>query len=149
VPDRSGIRILVIGIGNSLREDDGAGCLVAETLAQRADNRFRCLTVQQLTADLVTDLESAERVIFIDASVNHPPGKIEVSNLSPDGGISACNSHDLTPRDLLTICRTLNGSAPQAVLYEIGGHSFDYGESLSEPVAAAVAKLTGDLLAAR
>ncbi len=59
---------LVIGLGNSLRGDDGVGCW----LAQRAERWLpaeRVRAVRQLTPELADDLAAAGRVLFIDAWV--------------------------------------------------------------------------------
>ncbi|MFN7898679.1 MAG: hypothetical protein ACK5N0_03300 [Synechococcaceae cyanobacterium] len=62
---------LVIGIGNSLRGDDGVGWW----LAQRAERWLppdRVRAVRQLTPELAAELAAATRVLFLDAWL--PPG---------------------------------------------------------------------------
>jgi hydrogenase maturation protease len=57
---------LVIGIGNSLRSDDGVGW----RLARRAEHwrpEAQVRSVQQLTPELAVELAAASRVLFIDA----------------------------------------------------------------------------------
>lgn len=139
--------VLVIGIGNSLRGDDGAGNRVAERLSEQAGNRIRCLSVSQLTMEFVDDIVCAKRVIFIDASVNCSPGEIAFTEITPESRIASLDSHRLTPYDLVSLCFVLNRTAPRSFFYEIGGQQFGYGESLSKPVEEAVSKLISDILA--
>lgn len=139
--------VLVIGIGNSLREDDGAGNHVAERLSEQAGDRIQCLSVPQLTMEFVDEIVRAERVIFVDASVNCPPGKVTFSEIAPVSQIASLNSHRLTPYDLVSLCLAINRTAPRSCFYEIGGQQFGYGESLSIPVEKAVSKLVSDILA--
>jgi Ni,Fe-hydrogenase maturation factor len=74
--------ILVIGYGNTLRRDDGAGVRAAEMMA--VDPRFAAvevLMVYQLTPELSLDIATASLVVFIDADVRGLPGSIEVREL--------------------------------------------------------------------
>ncbi|CAK6698908.1 hypothetical protein [Synechococcus sp. CBW1107] len=66
--------VLVIGIGNPLRQDDGVGRWLVEDLEQ--DSRAQEFLVQlelrpchQLLPELAADLARSERVLFVDAWV--------------------------------------------------------------------------------
>lgn len=64
--------LLVIGYGNALRGDDGAGpCAALRVGARREGGRWggalRTLAVHQLLPELVDDIAGAGRVVFIDA----------------------------------------------------------------------------------
>src|ERR1043166_1662215 len=62
------LEVLVIGYGNTLRRDDGAGPAVASRLARRFQfTRCRCTTAHQLAPELAHDLLQTRRVLFIDA----------------------------------------------------------------------------------
>ena len=57
--------------------------------------------------------------------------------------------HCLEPRELLAWCLETYGSAPEAVLITVGGHSFEIGETLSREVSQAlpdIVRRTLDLL---
>ena len=65
--------LLVIGYGNALRGDDGAGPCAARLFGERCaarpggDGAPRALAVIQLLPELVDELAQAARVVFIDA----------------------------------------------------------------------------------
>jgi len=56
----------IIGYGNTLREDDGVGYCMAETIAQWNLTGIASKAVHQLTPDLAAHLAEVDRVIFID-----------------------------------------------------------------------------------
>ena len=57
---------LVIGIGNTLRGDDGVGWWLAQR-AERWRPAVQVRVVQQLTPELAAELAPVNRVLFIDA----------------------------------------------------------------------------------
>jgi hydrogenase maturation protease len=61
---------LVIGHGNELRGDDGAGPSVARAVASWHLPGVRTLAVHQLTPELAEDLAQTKRVVFVDAAVH-------------------------------------------------------------------------------
>ena len=68
-----GSRRLVIGIGNTLRQDDGVGWRVAEALAARVEAGalvgLEALAVQQLTPELVEPIAAAGALVLVDAVI--------------------------------------------------------------------------------
>ena len=60
--------LLVIGVGNTLRGDDGAGIRVVEQI-RRSPDAPECLTVHQLTPELADTIRLHARVCFVDASI--------------------------------------------------------------------------------
>lgn len=125
--------ILIIGIGNTLRRDDGAGWLFAEALA--AHLRQAGLTVHltlrhQLTPELAlnaVELQPAA-IIFVDASIAVTEPTLTMLNLAE----SACTaSHGLTPIALLTLMRRLYAIAAPGWLLQTPAEDFGHGEGLS------------------
>jgi len=135
-------RLLIIGYGNRLRGDDGAGCRVAELLqvklAGAAD--VGILAVHQLTPELMEPISRARRVIFIDAAAEGRPGEIRRRELATSAATAAF-THLATPAALLAGAAALYGSRASGVLYTIAGESFEYGEQLTNAVERAVAEL--------
>ena len=65
----NGGRTLVIGVGNTLRGDDGVGVHVARELARRPlPEGVEALDGGTQGLDLIFRLEEADRVILIDAA---------------------------------------------------------------------------------
>ncbi|MAU01623.1 MAG: hydrogenase maturation protease [Anaerolineaceae bacterium] len=128
----------VVGIGNPLRGDDGAGWAVVEALAELTVGPMQTVCVHQLLPELLDTIHTAERVIFVDASVDGEPGSVMVTSIqpTPDGPAS---SHQLHPAVLLAMGGELYGRMPPATLITITGQDFGYQEQLSPPVQQAVA----------
>ncbi len=133
------IAALVIGYGNPTRGDDRIGWVVAERLAEEMpDARVQVLARQQLTLDLAADLSRVERVVFIDAAVVGTPGEIQVERIDPAAAPIEAFSHQLAPAALLECARTLYGECPEGYVISVVGESFEFGDALSAPVAAAL-----------
>jgi hydrogenase maturation protease len=137
--------ILIIGYGNSLRGDDGAGLLLAERLEQAWQAHqiaVERLAVQQLMPELAWDIarEAVEAVLFVDTRVVAPgetePGLqislVEAPVLSPSLG------HHLDPAVLLTYARLLYGKTLPAWLVTVPGVDFEHGETLSQTAQQAL-----------
>jgi hydrogenase maturation protease len=60
-------QVVVIGYGNTLRSDDGAGQQVATLVEDWQLPQVRSLAVHQLTPELAAELATAQMVIFVDA----------------------------------------------------------------------------------
>lgn len=127
----------VVGIGNPLRGDDGAGWAVVEALAELATDPVQAVCVHQLLPELLDSIHAADEVIFVDASVDGKPGSVMVTSIQPatDGPAS---SHQLHPAVLLAMGVELYGRMPSATLVTITGQDFSYQEQLSPPVQQAV-----------
>ncbi len=123
--------ILIIGYGNPLRGDDGVGWhVIRELEAMPWNKRIHFLTFHQLTPELAELLSTPKYVIFVDCSIGDSPGKIKRTNLSPVESIQPFHHH-ITPETLLTISFSIYGQVASAVLYTVGGKSFEFSESLS------------------
>jgi len=135
-------RTLIIGYGNPLRGDDAVGFLAAERLLERHHEAdLEIIACHQLTPELVDPISRAERVIFIDASVEGEPGAISVTPVEPEVAVGLGFTHFTTPAGLLAGAQSLYGKAPKATLICIAGQNFEIGDRLSAPVAAALEKL--------
>ena len=139
------LNTLVIGYGNVLRGDDGAGFLAAELLRDKLrDPEIEILSQHQLLPELMEPISRAARVIFIDAAVSGRAGKVHRIPLRP---APACArfTHHATPESLLAGAQALYGHTPEATLYTIPGRSFDTGQELSPSVRRAVNELVATL----
>ena len=143
---------LIIGYGNVLRGDDGAGYVAADLLRDRIDDAgIEILSEQQLLPELMEPISRAAQVIFIDASVTGRTGKYNRIPLRP---APACSrfTHHATPESLLAGAQSLYGHTPEATLYTIPGRFFETGQDLTPSVMRAVNELVSTLekeLAAR
>jgi hydrogenase maturation protease len=152
-PARDPVRVQtgIIGIGNTLMGDDGAGIVALEKLQARFENR-RDFLFHPLINDLfeMADLiDKACRFIFIDVFPGSPPGRrARISNASPSFMPS------LHQTDIGAVMRMLE---PLRLVdpfpsWEVWGIAveppFLLGQGLSGPVTHAVDELVEELYAA-
>ncbi|MCS6870317.1 MAG: hydrogenase maturation protease [Anaerolineae bacterium] len=129
---------LVIGIGNTLRGDDGIGVAVAQHIAaQHSTPDLQVVTCQQLTPELIALISQAKQVIFVDASVTQPSGSVQAQPLDLDGA-RLLSVHHTAPSALLMAAKVLYNAQPPSTLVTIGGQDFGFTEQFSEPVAQAL-----------
>ena len=62
--------LLVIGYGNDLRSDDGAGRAVAEMVSDLDLPGVEVRTMSQLTPELSLAITGRAKVVFVDADVD-------------------------------------------------------------------------------
>ena len=126
------MNFLVIGYGNSLRSDDGAGQKIAEQIAEWQLPKVRSLARHQLTPELAADIAQADLVIFIDAVVTNPENPVSVQ-IQALQAIDELNSlgHSGDPRSLLAITQKVYGKVIPAYWILIPAVNFDFGEEFS------------------
>jgi hydrogenase maturation protease len=117
---------LVVGVGNTLRSDDGLGIRVAEALS--AHGSAETVTVQQLTLDLTERLSRADRVLFVDADA--AGCAVKLAPLHPSPGVAQFG-HALSAEQLLRWTVVEHDVCPEAWMLSVPGQSFDLGEELS------------------
>jgi len=125
------VKTLVIGIGNPLAGDDGAGQAVAECLGDMPGVTVRIR--HQLTPELAEDVAAADRVVFIDAARG---GGLIVSRVSPDGRPHPPGplTHVITAETVVALAHGLYGNVPPAYLVRVPGVNFQTGSELSASV---------------
>jgi len=130
---------LIIGYGNLLRQDDGAGHRVAEELARSLDpQRARVLPLHQLTPELVLELSASDvaRVLFVDAR-RCQGVPLVMRKLDPAAAMGCCG-HQMAPELLLHMTQTLYQRAPQGWLLTLAAHQIEIGETFSPTTQAAI-----------
>jgi hydrogenase maturation protease len=127
--------VVLIGYGNSLRRDDGAGpalARLAEAWGGRGD--LKVITPHQLVPELAEDLAEAGvvAVLFLDASAHDSRGSERVA-IRPVGGEarSPAFGHHFSPAVLLRYAELLRGGPLPAWQITIPGIDFGHGEGLS------------------
>ncbi|MBI5094999.1 MAG: hydrogenase maturation protease [Candidatus Hydrogenedentes bacterium] len=143
--------VLVVGYGNPLRQDDGAGWQVAQRVEALppSGTDVRVIVCHQLTPELAEPLSASRRAVFIDAGIEGAPGSVESRSIVPASGTPQFGAHRFGPSELLATAQALFGASPAAYLITVNGRDFGYGSELSEPVkdsldaaAALVVELT-------
>ncbi len=138
--------ILIIGYGNTLRSDDGAGQRVAELVTEWNLPNVRSLSVHQLTPELAEPISQAELVIFVDAYPATSEQGLQVHQLcAPHTSPSPPSPHTLLeresqglnightgdPRSLLALSQLIYNNTPPAWWILVPAVNFEFGESFS------------------
>jgi hydrogenase maturation protease len=139
---------LIIGYGNTLRGDDGAGPHVAETVAARNYPGVRTLVCALLTPELADPISQARVAVFVDAAVD-ALGEVQLRKLEPAAS-SQIMSHAADPGTLLALARDVFGRAPEAWWLTIPAVEFDFGGDFSpatqQGVAIALEKIIAQIV---
>jgi len=145
--------VLVLGLGNTLRRDDGVGVVVADRLAgdPRLDrDQIEVRACYQLLPEMALDLAEVSLALFIDADLAGLPGSIEVREIDPQRASRddadarsepGASSHHVGGGELVALAATLTGVAPRALAVGIGVADTELGEGLSPAVEAAVPRV--------
>jgi len=148
-------QVLVLGIGNMLLRDDGAGIRVLQTLEKSlgADGRVRFVDGGTIGFMLAALMDEAPDLLVIDAvRMAEPPGSVhcfedEAMDRFLVGRTSSV--HEIGLRDLLDMAR-LSGKFPRRrALVGVEPATVELGEQLSPEVEQGVqsaVKLARDLL---
>lgn len=141
-------RIAVIGIGNPIAGDDGAGIHVARRLARAfaAEPRVYVAPWEGDLFGLADVLPRAERFLFVDAAVGERPG--EVRRFDRGSAFFAPSFHQLDAGTVLRALEALGTVAPFPP-WELWGITArlpcEFGEELSPEVGEAVARVAAAL----
>jgi hydrogenase maturation protease len=141
-------RMLVAGVGNIFKSDDGFATAVVARLAERARLewpewvRLRDYGIGgvHLAYDL---LEGYDQVVLVDA-MQRPGGRpgtvyvVEVPQPVNAGTVTALDAHDLAPESVLALVPALGGTMPPVTVVGCEPVSTEDGMGLSEPVVAQV-----------
>jgi hydrogenase maturation protease len=136
--------VLVIGLGNTWRGDDGAGSAVARGL----DEDPRVIVHEGEPVGLLDVWEGAHEVIVVDAVSSESPSgtvhRLDAATPLP-ATFARGSTHAFGLADTIELARTLERLPPSLTVYGIEGEDFRAGEELSGPVRAAVAKVRLEL----
>lgn len=136
----SGQKILVIGIGNAMRGDDGIGCAVAAAL--RGETGFCVLTHDGEPASLIEAWKEYGYVILVDAvSSGAVPGRVfrfDLRKESLPDSFRHTSTHAFGVAEAVELARVLDKLPQQIVFYGIEGGNFSTGAEISPDIASAI-----------
>lgn len=142
--------ILLVGVGNPHRQDDGVGIAVVRRLRSLLPDGVECV---ESTGDLLAFMDiwqSYEQVIVIDAMYSgRAAGEVirfDASQQSLPADVRFPSTHAVGVSETLALARVLNRLPSKLVLYAIEGKQFGEGEGLSAEVAKAVESVVSYIL---
>ena len=134
--------VLVTGIGNPDRGDDGFAAAVIARLRERLPASVHLLARRGDLLALLNDWNGFDSVILVDAAAPiDEPGQIHRLDLATDPlplGWSRSSTHAFGLGEAVELARNLGRLPRRLVLYLVEGEKFDVGDPLSPAVRDAV-----------
>ncbi len=139
------MKILILGIGNTLLTDEGVGVHVVRALAGcfAPEDEVELLDGGTLSFTLAGPIETAEALVVVDAAeLKAAPGEVRVFEGEAMDAFLASNRkssvHEVGLLDLMAIARLTGHWPERRALLAIQPEKVDWGEALSTKVALAV-----------
>lgn len=136
--------VLIIGVGNIQRGDDGAGLLVAQALRAK---HLATVTVEESSgeiASIVELLQAASDVIVVDAMRSGKPAGtalwIDPLSAASDAGATISSTHGFGVAQAIELLKALGKLPPRIRILGIEGQHFALGSAVSPKVHEGVAK---------
>ena len=134
-------RVVVVGVGNAYRGDDGAGLAVAERVRGLVEG-VEVVTCEQEASRVIDAIEGRDAAVLVDASSSGAtPGTIHRfdASIEPVPARSFRSStHAFGVGEAIELARALGKLPPAVVVIGVEGKVFAAGQGLSAPVEAAV-----------
>ena len=122
--------IIVIGIGNNGRCDDGLGWAFAEVV-EDSFPEVEVVYRYQLQIEDAEMISHYQRVIFVDSSLENFSEGYNWKKLLPSA-MSGFTSHALEPAVILSLCENIYDYRPDAYQLGISGKQWELNTSLSK-----------------
>jgi hydrogenase maturation protease len=136
-------RVVVLGLGNLIQNDEGAGLAVLEKLRQRLGNKtpVELLDGGTLGLDLLVIIEECSHLLVLDAvDAGMPPGSVVelTKEQIPLFSSVKLSQHQVSLQEVLALA-SLRGTLPHSLhLVGIQPENISLGMTLSAPVSAAL-----------
>ena len=133
--------VLVVGYGNDLRSDDGAGRWVADRLEDLALDGVEVRSMSQLTPEVALLAAGRRLVVFVDASVDADSLRLTdvvVDAERPGGaGDGSVMTHHGNPASVLEMTAAVGRPPDRVVLVSIPATDLEMGFAFTPPTAVA------------
>ncbi|MET8946870.1 hydrogenase maturation protease [Streptomyces sp. NPDC004542] len=140
-------RVVVIGVGNPLRGDDGAGPAVVEALRGRVPDDTVLAVSDGDPGRLLELWRGADTAVVVEALRLQPsrPGRLHTLTASEAAGRArgASSTHALGLGECLALADTLGLLPRHVVVHAVEVAGIELGAGLSEPVRSALPELAG------
>ncbi len=147
--ESKGGRCLVVGVGNPMRGDDGAGHAVVDELRRLAPAGVDLTTASGDAAELIESWSSAEHVIVVDASASgQPAGTVshfDAVHEPVPARMRGSSSHGLGVGEAVELARAVGRLPARLEVYALEGRDFSSGAALSAEVLRAARALARGL----
>jgi len=153
-----GRRVVVIGVGNEFRRDDGIGPEVLTRLREHLagdpdagpETAVRLVYSDGEPADMIEAWTGASLAVVVDAVVADPPcpGRLHRFAVGPDEvpGGHGVSSHGLGVGEAIGLAAALGRMPDHLVVHAVEAGDVGHGVGLTPAVSAVAASLTGAVL---
>ncbi|GFE61080.1 HyaD/HybD family hydrogenase maturation endopeptidase [Geobacter sp. AOG2] len=143
--------ILVLGIGNLVMSDDGAGVRVVQELQKRYlfPLHVKIMDGGTLGLDLLPSLEGIERLLVVDAveTGGKPGTMVQLSGEElPIALQTKVSPHQMGLKDLLVVAELMGCAPREMVLVGIQPACIEMGDELSKNVAEQLEEMISNVL---
>ena len=135
---------LVIGYGNDLRTDDGAGRWVAAQIEAMELPGVEVRSLSQLTPELSLEVAGREVVVFVDASVDATAVTVQLVDAVPTGPKTMTHHGD--PATLLSLVPSVGELPSRAYVVSIPATDLEMGLELTATTQAAASEAVGQIV---
>ena len=122
--------MLLIGIGNCSRRDDGLGWAFLDNIKKKLPPGVELIYKYQLNIEDAEMITEADNVIFIDAYSGELENGISFEKCLPVDSFEF-TTHALSPGVIVSLCKNLYDSEPDAYVLKIQGREWELKDGLS------------------
>jgi len=122
-------KILLVGVGNTLRGDDGIGAYICSCIDALKIPGVQTLLTQQLDTVLLDELMEAGHIIIADASFE---GKaVDFFKVNGNEPLHGSSSHHMSAPLLMQMAQTIYQKELSMMICAVAGYRFSMKEKLS------------------
>lgn len=123
-------QICVVGVGNTLRSDDGVGIFICSELEKIKLPGLSVITTHQLHIELVEDLKEFDTIIVVDAGKDLTKD-VSFYPVNEQNSSIIHSSHNIDATLLYSLLQKLYPSDRSFFICAVQTQSFEFGETLS------------------
>ncbi len=143
--------VIVVGVGNEFRKDDGVGMYVSQSLREKTDGEIKVIDGVPDGFALIETWGESSHVIVIDCAYSENiPGTIyrfdALKEKIPSGLFNGFSTHSISIVDAVEMAGTLRRLPKSLTIYGIEGNDYTAGKQLSSEVKMAADRLVDRIL---
>ena len=127
--NRDNDTFLIVGVGNTLRGDDGIGAYICSHIDKLNVPGIKTLVVQQLDTELLETFMQFDHIILADATLEEDT--VVFYPLKPGETFPVSSSHHVNAGLLASLAEKLFHKDLSFMICAVKGEHFDMGEHLS------------------
>jgi hydrogenase maturation protease len=143
-------KILIAGIGNTLRGDDAVGPAVVKSIADRLPGGVRGIVSGGDMFALIEEWKNADAVICVDAAASMgSPGRVHRFDLNADEiprELSLVSSHVFGLAEAIELARALRMIPAHLIVFAIEGHNFKTGSEMTPEILSAAKRVEEQII---